>query len=105
MHSKFYMKSISSFQTIYNFAHLFPSAQKVAIFLKILRMKVLQKNAHTEEIVEHPPSVRADKLDILLCYIFVYYVNSIHTGLFGSRKPGGGNGPIYKILKHVSSRL
>lgn len=52
--------------------------------------------AHTKEIVERSPSVRTGKMHILLCYIFVYYVNSTHAGLFGSRKPRGQRSPFIK---------
>lgn len=57
MPSKFYMKSITSFRIIYNFAHLFPSVQKVAILQKNNEDESAAETssnkpiAHTEEIV------------------------------------------------------
>ena len=48
MPSKFYMKSITSFRIIYNFAHLSPSVQKVETAAETSSNKPI---AHTEEIV------------------------------------------------------
>ena len=118
MSSKFYMKSITSFQIIYNFAHLFLSAQKETVLQNTLKMKGSaaetssnKRIVHTEEIVEHSLSVRTGKMGVLLCYIFVYYFNV----LFESCKPGflslvnlgggGAEGPLHKTLKHASPRL
>ena len=59
------------------------NATKLAILQKIL-------------IAEHPSSVRTGKMHVLICYVFVYYVNSIHTGLFVSYKPRGKRGSFIK---------